>query len=137
MVRFRIQRCQSFNLLNTQMKLVYRFGFFFGGFSIGLVFLMFFLSGKKTSCAYGPDERVLKNIQIKSIRYSESVQELLNTNKIDTLTLNSIFKGADINFGESDTKSTPCKTYRVVGDLYEMDVENCERVATIKTLIAR
>ncbi|MDA7707325.1 hypothetical protein N8836_01575 [Flavobacteriaceae bacterium] len=119
------------------MKIVYRFGFFFGGFSIGLVFLMFFLSGKKTSCAYGPDARVLKNIQIKSIRYSESVQELLNTNKIDTLTLNSIFKGADINFGESDTKSTPCKTYRVVGDLYEMDVENCERVATIKTLIAR
>ena len=80
MVRFRIQRCQSFNLLNTQMKLVYRFGFFFGGFSIGLVFLMFFLSGKKTSCAYGPDARVLKNIQIKSIRYSESVQEQLNSN---------------------------------------------------------
>ena len=53
------------------MKLVYRFGFFFGGFSIGLVFLMFFLSGKKTSCAYGPDARVLKNIQIK-IQYLRS-----------------------------------------------------------------
>ena len=66
------------------MKLVYRFGFFFGGFSIGLVFLMFFLSGKKTSCAYGPDARVLKNIQIKSIQYSESVQEQLNNKIIDT-----------------------------------------------------
>ena len=60
------------------MKLVYRFGFFFGGFSIGLVFLMFFLSGKKTSCAYGPDARVLKNIQLKRIQYSESVQAELN-----------------------------------------------------------
>ena len=119
------------------MKLVYRFGFFFGGFSIGLVFLMFFLSGKKTSCAYGPDARVLKNIQLKSIQYSESVQEQLNNAVIDTLTLNSIFNGADINFSKSDTKSVPCKTYRVVGDLYEMDVENCERVATINTLLIR
>ena len=59
------------------------------------------------------------------------------SNKIDTLTLNSIFKGADINFGKSDTKSVPCKTYRVVGEIYEMDVENCERVATIKTLRLR
>ncbi|MDB9954733.1 hypothetical protein OAD49_04140 [Flavobacteriaceae bacterium] len=119
------------------MKLAYRFVFYFGGFSIGLLFLMFFLSGKKTSCAYGPDARVLKNIQIKSLKYSESVQEQLNNNVIDTLTLNSIFKGADINFSKSDTKSVPCKTYRVVGDDYELDVENCERVATIKTLIIR
>jgi hypothetical protein len=119
------------------MKLVYRFGFFFGGFSIGLVFLMFFLSGKKTSCAYGPDARVLKNIQLKRIQYSELVQQQLNLNTIDTLTLMSIFKGADINFGESDTKSVPCKTYRVVGETYEMDVENCERIATIKTVIKR
>ena len=119
------------------MKLVYRFGFFFGGFSIGLVFLMFFLSGKKTSCTYGPDARVLKNIQLKRIQYSESVQQELNLNTIDTLTLMSIFKGADINFGKSDTKSVPCKTYRVVGETYEMDVENCERIATIKTVIKR
>ena len=49
----------------------------------------------------------------------------------------SIFKGADINFGKSDTKSVPCKTYRVVGETYEMDVENCERIATIKTVIKR
>jgi hypothetical protein len=98
---------------------------------------MFFLSGKKTSCAYGPDARVLKNIQIKRIQYSEAVQQQLNTNQIDTLTLHSVFKGADIDFGKSDTKSVPCKTYRVVGDIYEMDVENCERIATIKTLLIR
>ena len=61
------------------MKIVHRFGFYMGGFSIGLVFLMFFLSGKKTSCAYGPDARVLKNIQTKRPQYSESVQEQLNS----------------------------------------------------------
>ncbi|CAI8197476.1 MAG: Uncharacterised protein [Formosa sp. Hel1_33_131] len=117
------------------MKIVHRFGFYLGGFSIGLVFLMFFLSGKKTSCAYGPDARVLKNIQTKSIQYSESVQEQLNSNKIDTLTLNSIFKGADINFGKSDTKSVPCRTYYVENKKYDLIVENCERYARFKTLI--
>ena len=80
------------------MKIVHRFGFYMGGFSIGLVFLMFFLSGKKTSCAYGPDARVLKNIQTKRPQYSESVREQLNSKIIDTLTLHSIFKNADINF---------------------------------------
>ena len=74
------------------MKIVHRFGFYMGGFSIGLVFLMFFLSGKKTSCAYGPDARVLKNIQTKRPQYSESVQEQLNSKIIDTLTLHSILK---------------------------------------------
>ena len=81
--------------------------------------------------------KYLKNIQIKRLQYSESVQLQLNSNKIDTLTLHSIFKGADINFGKSNTKSIPCKTYRVVGKVYEMDVENCDRIATIKTLIIR
>ena len=56
------------------MKIVHRFGFYMGGFSIGLGFLIFFLSGKKTSCAYGPDARVLKNIRTKKPQYSTSVQ---------------------------------------------------------------
>lgn len=117
------------------MKIVHRFGFYMGGFSIGMVFLIFFLSGKRTSCAYGPDARVLKNIQTKKPQYSASVQEQLNTNKIDTLTLHSIFKNADINFKKSDTKSVPCRTYYVEGKAYELIVENCPTVAKINTLI--
>ena len=117
------------------MKIVHRFGFYMGGFSIGMVFLIFFLSGKRTSCAYSPDARVLKNIQTKKPQYSASVQEQLNTNKIDTLTLHSIFKNADINFSKSDTKSFPCKTYFVEGEKYEMVVENCPKFVEIKTLI--
>ena len=74
----------------------------------------------------------------RSLRTCMSMnQQELDLNTIDTLTLMSIFKGADINFGKSDTKSIPCKTYRVVGETYEMDVENCERIATIKTVIKR
>lgn len=117
------------------MKIVHRFGFYMGGFSIGLVFLLFFLSGKKTACAYGPDARVLKNIQTKKPQYSASVQAQLNSNKIDPLTLHSIFKNADVNFGKSDTKSLPCRTYYIEHDKYELVVENCERIARIKTLL--
>ena len=117
------------------MKIVHRFGFYMGGFSIGLVFLMFFLSGKKTSCAYGPDARVLKNIQTKRPQYSDSVQEQLNSKIIDTLTLHSIFKNADINFGKSDTESLPCRTYYVEGEKYDLIVENCTKIARIKKLI--
>ena len=117
------------------MKIVHRFGFYMGGFSIGLVFLVFFLSGKRTSCSYGPDARVLKNIQTKKPYYSESVQEQLNSKIIDTLTLHSIFKNADINFSKSDTKSVPCRTYYVESEKYDLIVENCTTIARIKTLI--
>lgn len=117
------------------MKIIHRFGFYMGGFSIGLVFLIFFLSGKKTSCAYGPDARVLKNIQTKKPKYSKSVQQKLNKNIIDTLALHNIFKNADINFSKSDTKSFPCKTYFLEGEKYEMVVENCPKFVEIKTLI--
>ena len=49
------------------MTLIQRIGYYLGGFSIGLVILAFFLNGKKTSCSYGPDSRVLKNINSKKL----------------------------------------------------------------------
>jgi hypothetical protein len=52
------------------MKFKHRLGFFLGGFSIGLVFLAFFLKQKKTKFAYGPNDRVLKNINDKPIQFS-------------------------------------------------------------------
>ena len=42
------------------MKFINRLKFFSFGFIIGLILLMFFLSGKKTSCSYFPDARVKK-----------------------------------------------------------------------------
>ena len=59
------------------MKFIHRLGFYLGGFSIGLIFLAFFLSGKKTSCAYGPNARVLKNISTKSLIINPKIQSQL------------------------------------------------------------
>ena len=52
------------------MKLIQRIGYYLGGFSLGLIILAFFFSKKKTSCSYGPEARVIKNINSKKILFS-------------------------------------------------------------------
>ena len=64
------------------MNLKQRLGYYLGGFSIGLIFLAFFFSGKRTSCAYGPEARVLKNINTKPLVYSEEIERTLNDYQI-------------------------------------------------------
>ena len=74
------------------MKFIHRLGLYLGGFSVGLIFLMFFLSGKKTSCAYSPNARVLKNISTKSLINNPKIQSQLEALKIDSLTLDKALK---------------------------------------------
>ena len=70
------------------MKFIHRLGYYLGGFSIGLIFLAFFLNGKKVSCDYGPEARVLKNINSKKIVFSED----LTTFSLDTSEVKSVIK---------------------------------------------
>lgn len=117
------------------MKLIQRIGYYLGGFSIGLVILAFFLNGKKTSCSYGPDARVLKNINLKTLNYSESISNLFENKIIDTSDIKYILKKGDINFSESNPRQEPCATYIVEGEFNDEDailtVENCDSIATI------
>ena len=55
------------------MKLIQRVAWYSGGFIIGIIVLMFFLSGKKTSCDYSPNARTLKNIRSKVMKISPEV----------------------------------------------------------------
>lgn len=119
------------------MKLIQRVGYYLGGFSIGLVILAFFLSGKKTSCSYGPDARVLKNISTKRLAYSSASSEIIKNN-LDSLAIPYILKHGDVNFSKSNTKLDFCKIY-VIEDNYNgkdiaLTVENCEHKATIKAI---
>lgn len=111
------------------MKLIQRLGYYLGGFSIGLIVLAFFLNGKKVSCDYGPDARVLKNIRTKTIVYE---------NPNDSTLVNHVLKHGDINFSESTPRKEPCGIYMVEGtyndDSVTLMVENCEKVATISNL---
>ena len=117
------------------MKLIHRIGYYLGGFSIGLIFLAFFLSGKKASCSYGLDARVLKNISTKQLVYSQNVLELLKNRSIDTLTISEILKFGDVDFSKVDRDLDFCKLYIIEHEIDEKDialtVENCETIATI------
>ncbi|AUP77280.1 hypothetical protein [Flavivirga eckloniae] len=110
------------------MKLIQRIGYYLGGFSIGLIILAFFLNGKKTSCSYGPDARVLKNIRSKKIVY----------NNLDSTAINYLLKKGSINFSESKARQEPCGVYNIEGSFEKKDivliVENCDSIATITHL---
>ncbi len=121
------------------MKLIHRIGYYLGGFSIGLIFLAFFLSGKRTSCSYGPDARVLKNISTKQLKYSNNSVEALNNKTIDSATISYVLKHGDVNFSKSNTKLDSCKVYVIEEDyndqVIELTIENCDKIATIQSII--
>lgn len=120
------------------MSLLKRFGYYFGGFAIGLVILAFFLNGKKASCDYGPDARVLKNIRSKTLAYSNNAEIFMSSKNIDTTKINYILYKGDVNFSDSDTRKKPCGIYLVEGKIEEnktrLTVENCKTIATINNI---
>lgn len=120
------------------MKLIQRIGYYLGGFSIGLVILAFFLNGKKTSCSYGPEARVLKNINTKKISYSQNFSNLLINNQIDSTDVINILQKGDINFSESNPRQEPCGIYFIEGihndNEIALTIENCDSTATLLNL---
>ncbi len=120
------------------MKLAHRFGFYFFGFIIGLFLLFFFLGGKKTSCDYSPNARVLKNIRIKERVFSEKATASMTRYAIDTADISKILKEGSVDFGKSDTKLDSCKTYFIEGTTKEQTIglliANCDSIAKVNSL---
>ncbi len=110
------------------MKLAHRLGYYLGGFSIGLIVLMFFLSGKKTSCAYGPDARVLKNIRSKKLNYTSTFIK-------DSSAIKDVLKYGNIDFSKSEPRKEPCGSYFIEGKhndyIASLVIENCDSVANV------
>ncbi len=120
------------------MKFIHRLGYYLGGFAIGIVILAFFLSGKRASCAYGPDARVLKNIRIKERVFSETAIAEMQRLQIDTASISTVLRRGDVDFSRSNTDQKPCKTYFVTGNTdageLEMLFENCDSIATLQKI---
>ena len=87
------------------MNFINRLTYFSGGFIIGLLFLMFFLSGKRTSCSYLPDARVKKDILKKSIIFKNH-----NSKKDSLVIMNTISQGK-VDFSKSNKSLEDCKEY--------------------------
>lgn len=111
-----------------------------GGFSIGLIILAFFLSGKKTSCAYGPNARTIKNITQKHKNYSDEAVSVMKSFKMDTTIVSDMIKYGSVNFSESDTKAEDCKTYILKNSYkdqkFRLQIKNCDSLVTIQTITA-
>lgn len=116
------------------MAFLKRLGFYLIGFSIGLVFLFFFLKKKSdetgVSFCYLPNCRVLKELRSKPLAYSEQIDQMIHDKTLDSLTINYFMHEGDVNFKKSDTKNTGCKTYIIEGTIEEkfmaLTVKNCD-----------
>ncbi|MAT89453.1 MAG: hypothetical protein CMC35_02070 [Flavobacteriaceae bacterium] len=95
------------------MKLVHRIAYYMGGFSIGLILLFFFLGGKRASCDYGPNARVLKNIRSKPRVFTESALRDAKTIQIDTSFIKQVLQDGDVLFSESITDLDSCNIYKI------------------------
>ena len=112
---------------------LYGFGFLMG---IGLVF--FFLGGKKASCNWLPNDRMLKIIRSKHIQYSDNLNDAIATKRIDSADINNILINGDIDFSNSQTKNNPCRKYLINGEKDQKEisitVKICDSIATIEDL---
>ena len=113
------------------MRVIERFGYYLGGFSVGIIFLGFVFSGKKTSCNYGPSARVKNNLLQKKIVYLPN-----RTNKIflnDSI-VRSLINAGEINFSKSNTKKDSCRVYFIDLDLknnFYLEIANCSETIKI------
>ena len=117
------------------MKLIHRLGYYGLGLFFGIVILIFFLGGKKASCDYSPNARVLKNIKTKERNFSEKSLLSFQENDLDTSLVSDILENGDVDFQKSLTDKDSCNIYYISGkkenQLVELEVENCDSLATI------
>ncbi|PRX50638.1 DUF4258 domain-containing protein [Salegentibacter salegens] len=123
------------------MKLIHRIGYFSVGLFFGIVLLLFFLGGKKTSCDYSPDARVLKNIRIKERIFTEEAFSYFENNKLDTALVSLSLENGDVDFSRSNTDKITCNIYVITNEvnsaILELQIENCDSTATIQKAILK
>ena len=103
------------------MSFLKRLSFYLGGFSVGTVMLLFFLSGKNTRCTYTPDARVIKDFSKK--------EWVFKTPTNDSIDRSQFLKGGDIVFSKSRVGLDSCNVYRLRLPHAVYDVQNCDSIA--------
>jgi hypothetical protein len=84
------------------VSFIKRLVYYLGGVGLGVILLMFFLSGKKTSCDYGPNARTLKFLKSKPLIKSDVSQRSLAQYNLDSLNIESVFSDGEVNFKDSE-----------------------------------
>ncbi len=122
------------------MDILKRVGYYLGGFSIGLVFLAFFFNGKRTQCHYGPEARVINDLEKKVWKIHP---DIINPIAVDSMSVLRFLAQSSIDFSKSDPQQTPCRIYqlntRYKEKNYSLSINNCKDHVEImkQTLIDR
>lgn len=115
-----------------------RFTLYGFGFVLGLILVFFFLGGKKASCNWMPNDRILNIISQKKISFDDDVKQVMVTSTIDSLDLMMILQHGDVDFSKSQVKNEPCRNYWIQGSQDQKNlvitVELCDSLAVVKTL---
>jgi hypothetical protein len=118
-----------------------RFTLYGIGFAIGIVLVFFFLGGKKASCNWLPNDRILNIISHKKITFSEDVKSEFSSTETDSLDIMEVLKRGEIDFSKSQVKNDPCRNYWIEGAVDQkklvITVELCDSVAVVKTLVRK
>ncbi len=115
-----------------------RFALYGIGFAFGIVLVFFFLGGKKASCNWLPNDRILNIIQQKQISFSPTVRDQLSNSETDSLDIMLMLTRGEIDFSKSQVKNNPCRNYYIDGIQEQKElfitVELCDSTAVVKTL---
>ncbi len=95
------------------MSFIKRLVYYLGGVGLGIILLMFFLSGKKTSCDYGPNARTLKFLKSKPLFKSDELQRTLMSFELDSAQVASVFIQGEVNFQKSEISNELPNIYSV------------------------
>ena len=108
------------------MKLLYRIGYYLLGLFIGFILLSLIFKGKKTTCNYGPNDRVISNLSKK--RWNSKLVDIVS---FDSISFHEFLDMARVDFNKSDTSKDSCKIYYLNGYWKEqaisLELENCEK----------
>ena len=109
------------------MNFLKRLYYYSTGFIIGIVFLFFILNGKRASCNYTPNARVIDNITSKELIIDSKSEALFNQEE-----LIEILNSGKVIFNKSEPNKKPCGEYYIKSGDFDINVINCENEATIK-----
>ena len=115
-----------------------RFTLYGIGFAMGIVIVFFFLGGKRASCNWMPNDRILNIIERKQLIYGDQIEQNLKEAEADSLDIRAILKNGDIDFSKSRVKNEPCRLYWIEGQGKQssllISVELCDSIARVNSV---
>tara|TARA_B100001939_G_scaffold330639_1_gene327959 strand:- start:197 stop:532 length:336 start_codon:yes stop_codon:yes gene_type:complete len=109
------------------MNFLKRLYYYSTGFIIGIIFLFFILNGKRASCNYTPNARVIDNITSKELIIDSNRETFFNQQEII-----EILNSGKVIFNKSEPNREPCGMYYIKSGDFKINVINCENEATVR-----